>query len=184
MKEPWYHSGETSRSKLNLGCGHQYLQGYINCDVRKEVKADHYFDLDHPPYPFPDNSVEEILLDNVLEHLDSIPAAMEEFYRLLVTGGLLRIYVPYGKSDWALQDPTHKHAFTENSMNYFSQEHPYGYYANVHFNIRQARLIGHTTTWRHRARNLLPCKSVLRFFLFNIYDVIYFELEKQALLSP
>ena len=178
MKEARDNQNKLSPPRLNLGCGHQYLEGYINCDVRREVKADHYFDLDHPPYPFPDSSVDEILLDNVLEHLESIPAVMEEFDRLLAPAGRLRIYVPYGKSDWALQDPTHRHAFTENSMNYFNRDHPYGYYTNVHFHVRQARLIGHSTTWRHRLRNLLPCKSVLRFFLFNIYDVIYFELEK------
>jgi hypothetical protein len=30
----------------------------------------------------------------------------------------------------------------------------------------------------HKLRNLLPLKKYLRYFFWNIYDGIYFELEK------
>lgn len=164
--------------KLNLGCGQKYLAGYVNCDVITEVKADQYFDLNLMPYPLESGCADEIFMDNVLEHLDNIPRVMEELHRVLKVGGRLRILVPYAKTDWALQDPTHKHFFTEKSMNYFVEGDPYNFYSRCRFKIQHARLYGDSTTLRHRVRNWLPFKSVLRYFLFNIYDGIYFELVK------
>ena len=150
----------------------------MNCDVLPQVKADRYFDLNHPPYPFPDNCAEEILMDNVLEHLDDIPKVMKELYRILAPGGRLRIWVPYAKSDWALQDPTHKHYFTEQSMLYFTEGHPYNYYTDIRFRLIEARLYCDHFTLRHRLRNLIPFRNILRYFFFNMYDGIYFELQK------
>ena len=164
--------------KIHLGCGQKYLEGYINCDVVPAVRADRHFDLNRMPYPFADGCADEILMDNVIEHLDDVVAVMEELHRVLRGGGVARIFVPYAKTDWALQDPTHKHFFTERSMDYFTAGHPYNFYSGCRFKVREARLYGDSTTWRHKARNLLPCKSILRFFLYNIYDAIYFELEK------
>jgi len=38
--------------------------------------------------------------------------------------------------------------------------------------------VAHRTNWMHRLRNLLPFRSVLRYFLFNMYDVVEFDLAK------
>jgi SAM-dependent methyltransferase len=154
------------------------LAGYINCDVSEAVKPDKHFDLNHPPYPFAAGCAAEILLDNVLEHLDDIPRVRAELHRLLRPGGLLRIHVPYGKTDWALQDPTHKHFFTEKSMDYFCGVDACDFYTPARFKLRTAQLYGLNLTWLHKLRNLLPFKRYLRYFFFNIYDGIYFELEK------
>jgi len=170
--------------KINLGCGRKRLPGYVNCDVLAHLPADQHFDLNAFPYPFPAECAQEILMDNVLEHLDDIPQVVAELHRILLPGGFARIYVPYAKTDWALQDPTHKHFFTEPSFNYFAEDHPYNFYSAVRFKIRQAKLYGDRTTLRHRLRNLLPFKNVLRYFLFNIYDGIYFELEKVSPAPP
>ncbi len=166
--------------KLNLGCGRKYLEGYVNCDVATSVKADKYFDLNVLPYPLPAECAEEIWMDNVLEHLDDIPKVMAELHRLLKPGGRLRILVPYGKTDWAMQDPTHKHFFTEASLNYFIEGHPYNFYSDIRFKLHEARLYGDNTNIMHKLRNLLPFKKYLRYFLFNIYDGISFDLEKIA----
>jgi len=170
--------------KINLGCGRKYLPDYVNCDISPHVRADRCFDLDVVPYPFDADVADEILLDNVLEHLDDIPRVMAEFHRILRPGGRLRIYVPYAKTDWALQDPTHKHFFTEHSLNYFVEDHPYNFYSSIRFALREARLYADSTTWRHRFRNLLPFRNALRYFLWNMYDGIYFELEKTVGRSP
>ena len=164
--------------KLNLGCGRKYLEGYVNCDVVPSIQADKYFNLDSVPYPFESGSVDEIYMDNVLEHLTNIPAIMEELHRLLRSGGRLRVIVPYAKSDWAFQDPTHLHFFTERTMDYFTEGHPFNFYSKAKFKLIENRLFGDSTTWRHKLRNLIPFKSILRYYLFNLYDSIYFELEK------
>lgn len=178
MNRTQIQPASTGPSKINLGCGRKYLEGYLNCDVLEQVKADKHFDLERFPYPLESDSADEILMDNVLEHLDDIPQVMGELHRILKPGGILKILVPYGKSDWALQDPTHKHYFTETSMNYFSEGHAYGYYADFKFKVLQTVLFTDNETIHHKLRNLIPCRSVLRFFLTNMYDGIYFELEK------
>lgn len=165
-------------TKIHLGCGRNYLDGYINCDSARSVRADRYFDLNVQPYPLDSDSAEEIWMDNVLEHLDDIPRVMEELHRILKVGGRLRIQVPYGKTDAALQDPTHKHYFTEKSMNYFRKDDPYNFYSSASFLIVENRLFCAGYTGAQRLRNLLPFKKLLRHFFWNIYDGVYFELEK------
>jgi predicted SAM-dependent methyltransferase len=164
--------------KLNLGCGEKILAGYVNCDVLPHLEVDRRVDLNVVPYPFEDACAEEILLDNVLEHLEDVPKVMAELHRVLQTGGRLRLRLPYAKTDWALHDPTHKHFFTERSMECFARGYPSSFYFTFKFHLVEARLFGESTTWRHRLRNLLPFKNVLRYFFWNIYDGVYFELEK------
>ena len=170
--------------KLNLGCGGKYLDGYVNCDVLANVKADRHFDLNQPPYPFQTDTVDEIWMDNVLEHLDDLLPVMGEMHRILRPGGRFKVLVPYAKSDWALQDPTHKHFFTEQTMNYFCEGWPYNYYVAFRFRLIEARLYGNRDNVRQKLRNLIPFKSVLRYFLYNLYDGVYFELEKLASAAP
>ena len=164
--------------KLNLGCGERYMEGWVNCDLLPSLRVDQVFDLNQCPYPFEDDSVDEILMDNVLEHLDDIPNVMRELHRILKPGARARILVPYAKSDWALQDPTHTHFFTEVSLSYFCEGNPYNYYTDIRFHQVQARLYTDALTWRHKLRNLIPFRSVLRYFFFNLYDGIDFILEK------
>jgi len=51
---------EVQRSKLNLGCGDDYKDGYVNLDWNKNARADLYHNLNQIPYPFPDNTFDEI----------------------------------------------------------------------------------------------------------------------------
>lgn len=96
--------------KLNLGCGNNYLQGYINVD-RVPGIADTVHDLDKIPYPWPDNSADEILMRHVLEHLQDVRKVMDELWRLLKPGGSLVLYVPHFSHFQALTHPEHRHAF-------------------------------------------------------------------------
>jgi len=165
--------------KLNLGCGEKRISGFLGVDFVKTPAVDVVHNLNKFPYPFADNSVEEILLDNVLEHLDQVIKVMEEIFRICQNGAMVKIYVPYYKSSGAFTDPTHKNFFTESSFDYFKKSHPYHYYTSAGFKVIKMKLITHTKykDWGHFFRNLIPFKRLWRHFLFNIYDEIYFELK-------
>lgn len=162
--------------KINLGCGKKYLEGYINTDVNRSVKADVYFNLNRIPYPFKKNFADLIRLDNVLEHLDDIPKVMQELHRILKPAGIAEIYLPYAKSDGAFQDPTHKHFFTEKSMDYFTKDFEFGYYSKSKFEIVEKRLFNANKTRLSKLRIIVPFKNILRYFILNIFDGVYFKL--------
>lgn len=164
--------------KLNLGCGEKALTGFVGVDRIKTAATEIVHDLNHFPYPFADSCADEIIMDNVLEHLEDTIAVMEEVYRLAAPRALIRINVPYFKSNSAFTDPTHKHFFTETSFKYFSEQNPLHFYTRASFKVLKTQLISHKQyqDGKHFFRNLLPFKRLLNYFLFNIYDEIGFEL--------
>jgi hypothetical protein len=94
------------------------------------------------------------------------------------SGAIIKISVPYFKSNSAYTDPTHKHFFAETSFKYFTGDNPLNFYSGARFEILKTELISHRQykDAKHFFRNLLPFKKLLNYFLFNIYDEIYFEL--------
>ena len=55
--------------RLNLGCGFDNRTGWVNVDKMPQSEPDQVVDLEATPWPWADNSVEEIELRHVLEHL-------------------------------------------------------------------------------------------------------------------
>ncbi len=163
--------------RLNLGCGDDYKEGYINCDWLGGMKADKYFDLQQFPYPFEESSCDEVLMDNVLNLLDDVVNVIKEVHRILKPGGVFRLYVPYAKSDWAFQSLYAQHFFTERSMQKFSDKWDPHYYPHTRFELIQNKLFCNTETTLGKVRNLVPFKPLLRYYFFNIYDCIYFEMK-------
>ena len=79
--------------KLNLGCGNDLRQGYVNSDLYND-KAD--LKLDSSDLPYDDNSVDEILAYHIIEHFPyrKALATIGEWHRVLKPGGRLRIETP------------------------------------------------------------------------------------------
>jgi hypothetical protein len=109
--------------RLNLGCGMNRLDGYINVDRYGEPDLRH--DLEQVPWPWPDDSVDEILLKHVLEHLgretNVYLGIMKELYRVCHDGATIRIIVPHHRHEHFYNDPTHVRAVTADGMTLFSQ---------------------------------------------------------------
>lgn len=83
--------------KLNLGCGDDIREGYINIDVRKTDPRVLVMDLEKELLkPFPDNSVEEIIARDFIEHLSwrRVEDFLRDMYRVLKPGGKAYIQVP------------------------------------------------------------------------------------------
>ena len=108
---------------LDLGCGNKKREGTIGVDYNDRTAADIVHNLNSFPYPFDDESIDEIYLDNTLEHLDDVMRVMEEVYRIVKPGGKVKIIVPYFRSLYAFTDPTHKQYFAVLSFAYFDPDH-------------------------------------------------------------
>ena len=126
--------------RLNVGCGNQRRPGWTGIDIAPTEATDVVRDITRG-LPYDDSSVDEILCDNVLEHIgpnDDFIFVLNEFYRVLKPGGLATIIVPDGRSQAAWQDPTHQRAFVPRSALYWNQDLPwpklYGITAN--FDVR------------------------------------------------
>lgn len=83
-------------TKLNFGCGQVYLEGVVNADIDPNLRTDVLLSRTLP-LPFKDNSFDEILVDNVLEHFTPSKARkyLEEFHRILKPKGRIQIFVPH-----------------------------------------------------------------------------------------
>lgn len=108
---------------LDLGCGNKKRPGAVGIDFNARTQADIVHDLNRFPYPLEDASFDEVYLDNCLEHLEDVIRVMEEVHRVTRPGGLVKVIVPYFRSNWAFIDPTHRHFFTVDSFAYFDPDH-------------------------------------------------------------
>jgi SAM-dependent methyltransferase len=81
--------------KLNLGCGQDYMEGYLNIELNADYKADLIMDIKNLRL-FPDNSVDIIESYHVFEHLMLCEAkqALREWFRVLKVGGKIVIELP------------------------------------------------------------------------------------------
>lgn len=88
----------TGKVMLNVGCGTDYKEGWINIDNNSDhniEKLDLNWDLRNP-LPFADNSVDYIFNEHFFEHLsvEESRVAMADFMRTLKPGGVMRIAMP------------------------------------------------------------------------------------------
>jgi hypothetical protein len=137
--------------RLNLGCGGRILPGWINVDKFDTCGPDQVVDLEHFPWPWKDNTVTEVLMSHVLEHLgaqtDTYLGIIKELYRVCADGAVITIVVPHPRHDNYLGDPTHVRPIVPESLALFSQtlnrdwlargkaNSPLGLYLGVDFTV-------------------------------------------------
>lgn len=130
--------------KLNIGCGHDIRSGWTNLDSSPLKGVDVVHDIESGVFPFGDEEFDEILCQDVLEHVEYIPV-LKEIHRILKKGGKLTIRVPHYTSPNNYIDPTHKKRFSFRTFNFFVLDKSIGernYYFDFHFStINPVRII-------------------------------------------
>jgi SAM-dependent methyltransferase len=118
--------------RLNLGCGRDIRDGWVNIDSAPLPGVEYVVDFDNKPsLDLTDDSVEYSEGSHVIEHLHSPLPFMQELWRVTKDGGTVQFRCPYGSSDDADEDPTHVRRMFPGSWGYFGQPHywraDYGY---------------------------------------------------------
>jgi SAM-dependent methyltransferase len=103
---------------LDVGCGTRKRPGAVGLDKNPRSQADIIYDLDRFPYPLKDDLFDCIYGLDVLEHVSDVFRTLEELHRVGKKGGRLFLRVPHFSSTLAFGDPTHKHFFNTQSLDY------------------------------------------------------------------
>lgn len=132
-------------NKLNIGCGNNILPGWINLDISALPGVDIVHDVEKLPFPFFDEQFDEILCQDILEHVEYVPI-LRDIYRIMKKGGALAIRVPHFTSKHNFIDPTHKKMFSINTFDFFVkdsfQQYGRGYYFDFAFtSCREAKIV-------------------------------------------
>ena len=135
--------------KLNLGSGSNPKPDFVNVDKYGTPDVKH--DLEEFPWPWDNNSIDEILMNHILEHLgetsDIFLGIMKEIYRICKPRAKIKISCPHPRHDDFISDPTHIRAITPRLFELFSKKNnekwaeggfansPLALYLNVDFFI-------------------------------------------------
>ncbi len=120
---------------LHLGSGKDFRDEWLNVDIDASWSPDAVIDLSAVQFGSGETAIEtvrfgtvtihpamfeEIVANDVLEHVPDLVALMTTCLELLRVGGVFRISVPYDLSLGAWQDPTHVRTFNERSWLYYT----------------------------------------------------------------
>lgn len=126
---------------LDVGCGVKKFAGSIGIDNNPRTKADVLCDLDHFPYPFRDNSFDQLRAIHVIEHVANVIRTMEEFHRLVRPGGSVILETPHYTDFSSFCDPTHRWHLNSFSFRYFGENNAgFGYYSLARFREKKIRV--------------------------------------------
>lgn len=172
-----------SELKVNIGCGNDIREGFINIDIDKSVNADKHCNIEEG-LPFKDNSVDYIYTRHCLEHIhqEKFNFVLEEIRRVCRDKAIVEIHVPYFTNVLTFRTLTHYTPMTYNSFN------------NLGFNILKRKFSFFRTSFPYRQNKILNIlkfvNPILSFFpniLPNVYErlfcwvfpmeEIYFKLE-------
>lgn len=106
--------------KIDIGCGSSKVPGYTGVDICDIEGVDIVHDLEQYPWPFENESVDEIHCSHYAEHVSCLIKFMDESFRILKYGGTMFIRSPYYNSIRAWQDPTHRQEISEATFCYYN----------------------------------------------------------------
>ncbi|MEO8656907.1 MAG: methyltransferase domain-containing protein [Bryobacteraceae bacterium] len=140
---------------LDVGCGVNKFPGAVGIDRNPRTKADVIVELDRFPYPFRDGVFDEVRAIHVIEHVSDVIGTMEEFHRLLRSGGRVVLETPHYTDFSSFCDPTHKWHLNSYSFRYFGEDNAgFGYYSGARFREISVR-VKLLALWRYLGFGLL-----------------------------
>lgn len=131
-------TGDIMRKELLIGCGarlkkqlflpdHKEWSNLVTLDINSEHKPNIVHDLTVLPYPFEDETFDEIHAYDVMEHTGAqgdhkfFFAQWSEFWRILKPDGHFFAKSPMWNSRWAWGDPSHTRVIQPESLVFLKQ---------------------------------------------------------------
>lgn len=156
--------------KLNLGSGNHYLNGYVNVDNNQHAHADVVWDLNNYPYPFADNSCDEILASHVIEHLLDPLIFLQELYRIGNHGAQIIIKCPHFSGNWF--HPRHLTAISTKLFDFLDKTNS-EHYLDTNFVVQSIKLRWLRNTNLGKRKNpIMKILNTVINFLANINPAI------------
>jgi len=119
---------------LDIGCGAAKTPGAVGLDISPDTAADIVHDLDRLPYPIADASFDQILLQDVIEHVSEPIRVFEELHRIGRPGARVQLRTPHFSSALAYGDPTHRHCFSTIAIRSLAEPR-FAHYTAVRFRV-------------------------------------------------
>lgn len=175
--------------KLNIGCGANIRDGWVNLDCNDLPGVDVVHDIEKIPLPFGDDEFDIIRCDNILEHIEYIEV-LKDIHRILKPGGKLIVRVPHFTTRINYSDPTHKKLFSIDTFDFFVDGMTdKNYYFDFHFSgmaCKKIRFHKRGIFWLNRIiEPIINCSSKMQWFyelsfLARLFPAshIYIELIK------
>jgi SAM-dependent methyltransferase len=119
---------------LDVGCGSAKTPGAAGLDISSNTDADIVHDLDVFPYPIEEGSFDQILLQDVIEHVSEPVRVFEELHRIARPRARVQLRTPHFSSVLAYGDPTHRHYFSTIAIRSLAEPR-FAHYTDVRFRI-------------------------------------------------
>jgi len=112
----------STRLRLDLGCGNAKRPGFVGLDVFPGEQVDHVLDLTADPFPFADDTVDEVFSAHFLEHIDEPNHVFSEIGRVCRDGARIEFWTPYAWTNEAFLYG-HLHGITEEMWTHLGLSH-------------------------------------------------------------
>jgi SAM-dependent methyltransferase len=119
---------------LDVGCGSAKHPEAVGLDISAETDADIVHDLDVFPYPIDDDAFDQILLQDVIEHVQDPISVLGELHRVARPGARIQLRTPHFSSVLAYGDPTHRHAFSTLAVHQLAEPR-FAHYSAIRFTV-------------------------------------------------
>lgn len=119
---------------LDIGCGSAKTPGAVGLDISADTDADIVHDLDVFPYPIDDDSFDQILMQDVIEHVAEPYKVVAELHRIARPGARIQLRTPHYSSVLAYGDPTHRHYFGSIAIRALADPR-FAHYTEVRFRV-------------------------------------------------
>jgi ubiquinone/menaquinone biosynthesis C-methylase UbiE len=116
---------------LDIGCGAKKVEvegaKVIGLDFYDKTQADVICNLEEGKLPFEDNEFDGIYSRHTLEHIKNLVPIIDEMWRVVKPGGVIKIWTPYFASSLAHSTIEHVRFFAYTSFYPYREEDPTHY---------------------------------------------------------